>query len=159
MKRFKMPAVNVGGSSVLVIFTVLALVTFSIMSFASARADWRLASRQEETLLQRQKAAAAAERRLAELDAVLAPLWDMPVDPSADQWVVHAQVLLADQPVVAAFEDGGLLVSYETANGQAVTRVRLFFEAGFSGPIRAGILTWQTEIRLEEGGGQVKLPD
>ena len=56
MKRSKSAVINVGGSSVLVIFAVLSLVIFSVLSLVSARADRRMVLRQENTLKARHKA-------------------------------------------------------------------------------------------------------
>jgi type II secretory pathway pseudopilin PulG len=146
LKRSKNPVINVGGSSVLVIFAVLSLVIFSVLSLVSARADRRMVLRQENTLLQRQKAEAAAEERLAEIDTALLPLKNTPVS----QWEGREEALLTNLPVTIVREGEAVLLSFETSFEEAVTKVVLRLEDTWEGNIRSAIVQWKTNINAEE---------
>lgn len=64
--------INVGGSSILVIFVLLCLTTFATLSMVSANADYKLAQKTAEASVLYYQADAEAEEILAEVDAILA---------------------------------------------------------------------------------------
>ena len=66
-RRFSPPAV--GGGSLLVIFAVLCLVTFALLSLAAVSADLRLAEKSRDYLTAFYEADGEAERMLAALRA------------------------------------------------------------------------------------------
>ncbi len=160
MKRSKSAVINVGGSSVLVIFAVLSLVIFSVLSLVSARADRRMVLRQENTLKARHKAEQAAEALLAEIDSALLPLKPMPVS----EWGGEADRLLASLPVTVARDGFAVSISYEVSYGEATTKVVLSFADGWDGNIRSAISQWKTAMYTEEeetvpGGDLVEIID
>lgn len=55
---------NVGASSILVIFVMIALVTFSVMSIAAANADYKLSKSVAERNIAYYNATSAAHRQL-----------------------------------------------------------------------------------------------
>lgn len=64
--------VNIGSSSLLVIFLILCLVTFAILSLSSARSDYSFSERLAEHRKEYYEASERAEMIVAEIDAVLA---------------------------------------------------------------------------------------
>ena len=62
---------GMGASSILMIFVVLALTTFGILSFLSARADLRLTERAADHTVAYYKADRAVEDTLAAIDDAL----------------------------------------------------------------------------------------
>lgn len=64
--------VNIGSSSLLVIFLILCLVTFAILSLSSARSDYSFSERLAEHKEEYYEASERAEMIVAEIDAVLA---------------------------------------------------------------------------------------
>ncbi|MEM1483346.1 hypothetical protein V6615_00550 [Oscillospiraceae bacterium PP1C4] len=63
--------INVGGSSILMIFVLLCLTTFSTLSLASANADYKLTAKTVESVSRYYEADAQAETILAAIDASL----------------------------------------------------------------------------------------
>ena len=63
--------VNIGLSSLLVIFLVLCLTTFSLLSLSSAKSDYSQSSRLAEHRSDYYTTASEAERIVAEIDSVL----------------------------------------------------------------------------------------
>ncbi len=63
--------VNIGSSSLLVIFLILCLVTFAILSVSSAKSDYSFSERLAEHKTKYYEASARAERIAGEIDDVL----------------------------------------------------------------------------------------
>jgi len=63
--------INVGGSSILVIFVLLCLTTFATLSMVSASADYKLTQKTVLAATSYYNADAAAEAILAQIDGVL----------------------------------------------------------------------------------------
>lgn len=68
--------VNIGSSSLLIVFVILCLATFAILSISSAKSDYSLSERLAEHKGQYYEASSEAESILAEIDAVLADTAD-----------------------------------------------------------------------------------
>lgn len=66
------PVVNIGSSSLLVIFLVLCLVTFATLSLSSARSDYSFSSRLAERKTEYYTASSQAEKVLDQIDTILA---------------------------------------------------------------------------------------
>lgn len=64
--------INVGGSSILIIFVLLCLTTFATLSLVSANADYILAQKSADTTQEFYLADTMAEQKLSEIDACLA---------------------------------------------------------------------------------------
>lgn len=76
--------INIGTTSLVLIFAVLALVTFALLSYSSADAQWKLAQKLADRTTAYYEAEAKAAEQLLELDAVLASgnetiSWKIPV--------------------------------------------------------------------------------
>lgn len=72
MKKDKQQSsfVNIGSSSLLVIFLVLSLVAFAVLSLVSAHSDYKLTSRLAEHKTEYYDASSKAEEILAQMDTV-----------------------------------------------------------------------------------------
>lgn len=85
MKRDKESSsfVNIGSSSLLIIFLILCLATFAILSLSSAKSDYTSSQRLAQHKTEYYEASATAETILAEIDSALAsgiPASDIPAD-------------------------------------------------------------------------------
>ena len=69
------PFFNIGASSLLVIFLILCLVTFAILTLASAKSDADFAEKLADRKTAYYEACNTAENILDEIDAVLADAW------------------------------------------------------------------------------------
>lgn len=67
--------VNVGTSSILIIFILLCLVTFATLSVVSAQADYTLSEKTAASVTAYYEACNQAEARLADVDAALQKVW------------------------------------------------------------------------------------
>lgn len=75
MKKRKYPVVNVGTSSVLTIFVILAMVTFAALTYMSARKDARFNEQKLQSAQEYQTAAALARKQIAAIDQTLQESW------------------------------------------------------------------------------------
>lgn len=64
--------INIGSSSLLIVFVILCLATFAILSLSSAKSDYSLSERLADHKTQYYDASSKAETILNEIDAVLA---------------------------------------------------------------------------------------
>ena len=69
MRKQKFNTINIGGAGVIVIFTVLCLVIFGMLSFSAAFADKKLTDRTLENMARYYMADLEAEEKLAEIYA------------------------------------------------------------------------------------------
>lgn len=67
MKQKNKSMINIGTTSLVLIFAVLALVTFSLLSYASARAQWRMAEKLAERTTQYYEVQRQAAERVEQL--------------------------------------------------------------------------------------------
>ncbi len=74
MKRNKQQStfVNIGSSSLLIVFLVLCLTTFAILSLSSAQSDYSFSKRSAEHKTEYYEASSRAEMILGEIDQILA---------------------------------------------------------------------------------------
>lgn len=71
------PFFNIGASSLLVIFLILCLVTFAILTLTSAKSDADFAEKLAHHKMNYYAACNTAESTLDEIDAVLADAWQL----------------------------------------------------------------------------------
>ena len=67
---------NLGTSSILVVFIILCLTTFAVLSLVSARGDYKLSLVQKDRTTAYYSASNQAELKLADLDAALADCYN-----------------------------------------------------------------------------------
>lgn len=71
------PFFNIGASSLLVIFLILCLVTFAILTLTSAKSDADFAAKLAHHKMNYYAACNTAESTLDEIDAILANAWQL----------------------------------------------------------------------------------
>lgn len=71
MKKEKRLIINTGTTSLILIFAVLALVVFALLSLSASSAQWRLTQRMQERMEQYYTAENAAQRKLLEAAELL----------------------------------------------------------------------------------------
>lgn len=77
MEKKKYPAVNIGSASMLVIFIILCLVTFSVLSVASSNNDRTYARNIAKRTSDYYAASNEAEAQLAQIDELLAKAYEL----------------------------------------------------------------------------------
>ena len=89
------PFFNIGASSLLVIFLILCLVTFAILTLTSAKSDADFAEKLAHHKTNYYAACNTAESTLDEIDAVLADAWQLS-DTAAVFTEIETQVTALD---------------------------------------------------------------
>lgn len=92
MNNKKKFSLNIGMSSILLIFVVLCLISFSILSIASANADMKLSQKVQNRSLTYYDACNQAEDMLADVDSQLHALYEA----SNDSMVYLTEVSMID---------------------------------------------------------------
>ena len=99
---------GVGASSILMIFTVLCLTVFSVLTFSTARADQRLTEKALDGTREYYAADRQAEETLARIDGILEKAKDLPtakqllaeagfsVDPEGEVFQVTAEFAVVE---------------------------------------------------------------
>lgn len=106
--------VNIGSSSLLIIFLVLCLVTFAILSISSARSDHSFSEKFAERKTQYYDASAKASYVLDEIDGKLAELAD--ANGANGKAAYIGQVIAAFQGITI----DGVSISCDAPNGKAL---------------------------------------
>ncbi|MEG1895592.1 MAG: hypothetical protein RR162_05070 [Oscillospiraceae bacterium] len=149
-------SVGVGASSVLVIFVVLCLVTFSVLSLVSATADKKLSDKNITHMEEYYSAQAAAYKTLEELDKTLSQAY---INGSATYVDDVKTQLSGKENLLVEQQDGKLTVTYTTRISDTQA---LLSEIGVKAPTEAtdGFYTiekWQT-IQVADWSANEKLP-
>jgi hypothetical protein len=150
----KTGGLNVGASSILVIFIVLSLTIFAALSFMSAQADLHLAEKQAQSVREYYAADSAATERLAAVDARLQTL-GRPADAAPSYAQAAAGALSGMDGLDLALTSSAVLaVTFETpVNERQVLRVTLRVPAAESDK-RYSVAAWQIINTKEWTGGQ-----
>lgn len=111
--RKQLPFLNIGTSSLLVVFLVLCLVIFAVLTLASAQNDYRFAKRLATRRTAYYQACNLAEEKIAALDA------DGTLKGLSEDY--HFEVSISDQQVLSVTlqpdGDGGFVIgAWETVN-------------------------------------------
>jgi hypothetical protein len=97
-----------GISSILMIFVVLCITTFGVLSFVSARADLKLTEANAQTVQTYYSAEEKAQRILAQLDALLQRAQALPESATAQECAQSVGLSgTAAQPAVQQLEKAG----------------------------------------------------
>lgn len=113
MNKQKNAGINVGSSSILVIFILLCLTTFATLSMVSAGADLLLTEKTAASVTEYYSADAQAEELMARIDQVV-KAQSKPNLPEGEFVSACAQALQQDVPAASAQqEDDSLLIRYE----------------------------------------------
>ena len=105
MKQKEGFRLGTGTSSILMIFVVLCLTVFGVLSFSTASADQRLTDKALDGVTAYYAADALAEEALAQIDACLAEAFAEPEGNRLDA----AARFLQEKGIETAIEDGRLL--------------------------------------------------
>lgn len=114
--------VNIGSSSLLIIFLILCLATFAILSISSAKSDYSFSERLAGRKTQYYDASAAASQILDNIDAKLAELAES--DKSGGQTPYKDQVIssfhktqIDDITLLCRSVNDEIIISYQVPTG------------------------------------------
>lgn len=137
---------SIGSSSLLVVFLILCLVTFAILSLSSAKSDYSLTERLAKHKSDYYEACAQAETILDSIDQRLEETWLSETMSLEEYLDVLNQELLTDSstPCSMSTEDGVPIISYQIPVDYRQT---LFVKLQVTDPQNSQnyykILTWQ----------------
>ena len=113
MKRNKQQStfINIGSSSLLMVFLVLCLTTFAILSLSSAQSDYSFSKKFAEHKTEYYEASSRAEMILGEIDQLLAE--------NSDQVTARLDGKEIDNiPLSCTGADGETAISYQVPSGE-----------------------------------------
>lgn len=113
MKRNKQQStfINIGSSSLLMVFLVLCLTTFAILSLSSAQSDYSFSKKFAEHKNEYYEASSRAEMILGEIDQLLAE--------NSDQVTARLDGKEIDNiPLSCTGADGETVISYQVPSGE-----------------------------------------
>ncbi|MCR5301083.1 MAG: hypothetical protein K6E49_01435 [Lachnospiraceae bacterium] len=120
MEKKHSGGINIGTSSILVTFVLLALVTFAALSYMSARSDYVLSKEAADRMASYYDANRMAEIYLANIESLLSK--HMRNTENEKEYYDGVEALFSDNDniVVSENEDGKKILSYSVAvtNGQ-----------------------------------------
>lgn len=148
MKR-KSPSFHLGtGSSfILMIFVLLCLVVFAVLSLVSANADWKLGDRLAQRTAAYYEASQRGKERLEELDRQLAALYQEAENLSAYRDACRSWLSSLDGTLEEGTEAGAFLFSFQeeiTDQQHLAVTVQIPMEPA-AGESFYQIKAWQTE--------------
>lgn len=135
MKRNKQQStfVNIGSSSLLIVFLVLCLTTFAILSLSSAQSDYSFSKRSAEHKTEYYEASSRAEMILGEIDQILAETAEQvnaaqknAVQENADSELASFELAAAARldgkeidniPLSCTGTEEGTVISYQVPSG------------------------------------------
>ncbi len=149
MKKEKKQAsfTAIGSSSLLVVFLVLCLTTFAILSLSSAKSDYSFSERMAEHKSNYYEASSHAEDILADIDRLLEQTYKSgPMDRQAYLDALSlAFITSSSTPCSFSTQSGEPVISYQV---QVDDRQSLFVELKVTDPSESPnyyeILTWKT---------------
>ena len=97
MKKKSRIGLNIGTSSILLVFVLLCMVTFAALSFVSANADYKLSQSLETRTTRYYTVSNTAEQRLSEIEDILAEVKSRSADFESYK-TQAAEALAADSP-------------------------------------------------------------
>lgn len=105
----KSAGIGLGSTSMLIIFVVLCLCTFSTLSFVSARADYRLSKSASEALTAYYAADDRAVERLYKIEITLK---SVPVSQNQDYYLQQCEKLLLSTGICEQLDEQQLLFTF-----------------------------------------------
>lgn len=120
-------SIGTGIPSILMIFVVLCLTTFAVLSYSSARADKRLTEKNSDYIMKYYEADAKAQEMLARLDAVLYTAKEKASDNFSYQNEVASAVANLDEEISIEMDtESGIVLKYSAEiNASQQLEVRL----------------------------------
>lgn len=146
-----------GLSTLLLVFVMLCLIVFSVLSLSTARADLEMSQKVADRTKAYYQAQGRASERLKAIDAVLARQYNE-TDKKAS-YLQGAQTALQQDLTVTEMENGqGLLCVYtEPINETQQLRVELQITEPEKEESYVQILSWEAE-QIEDWNGDTGLP-
>ena len=159
--------INIGTSSILVTFVLLAIVTFAALSYMSAKSDYTLSKEAADRMASYYDANRMAELYLANIEGLLAK--SLYASDAEGEYYDSIEKIFADNDriTVSRTEEGKVILSYAVAVTQGqnlevelVARFpdkgddRLFYISKWSTEINE---EWLEEIKKGDGKSGVKL--
>jgi len=145
MKKKFSSGMNVGTSSVLIIFVLLCLVCFAALSFLSANSDYNLSKQTAKRTTEYYEANRIAELYLANIEGLMSKLYSSNVDES--EYYNSIEDLFSDNDMImVSSEDDNVYISYSVAiNGMQDLQVKLLSQYP-SAPdfLLFSIIEWKT---------------
>lgn len=122
MKKDKQQSsfVNIGSSSLLVIFLILCLATFAILSLSSAQSDYSFSQRLAKHRTEYYEASSKAERIVGEIDRILAQ-----TAAETDQTDHASAYIQAAETALNGAEIDGIAVSCQTENEETIVSYQI----------------------------------
>ena len=148
MKKTKstFPYVNIGLSSLLVVFLVLCMTTFALLSLSSSKSDYSLSEKLAEHRTDYYSASSMAESVLAQIDQLMEQTYistEKSEYQSALAEVLHNRTLDGIS-VTQGTEDGLSILTYQVPRGtRQVLSVKLRITDPSENESYYEILTWQ----------------
>ena len=96
MKKKKLPITNIGTVTLLMIFIVLCMITFSALSLSSALRDAQMGKKAATRIAEYYTASNKAEELLAVADDAFSYAYDQTSDPSEYYRLIHEELLFTD---------------------------------------------------------------
>lgn len=152
MEKKKYPAVNIGSASMLVVFIILCLVTFSVLSVASANRDYTYSQKIADRTTSYYKASGKAETILSQIDRELKSAYEQ---YGAD-YLSHISGAFADIGEVENFTLPSLSFSVPINDTQALSVSLVIQVPKNTGDTFYTITSW-TEISTEQWDGDTTL--
>lgn len=152
MEKKKYPAVNIGSASMLVVFIILCLVTFSVLSVASANRDYTYSKKIADRTTSYYKASGKAETILSQIDRELKSAYEQ---YGAD-YLSHISGAFADIEEVENFTLPSLSFSVPINDTQALS-VSLVIQVPKNTKDTFYTITSWTEISTEQWDGDTTL--
>lgn len=113
--------VNIGSSSLLIVFLVLCLATFAILSLSSAKSDYTLSERLAEHKSQYYEASAKAEAVLDEIDRALEETASKKMSFSRYKKAITEEfnnAVIGEAAVSCSMQEDELMIAYQVPAGE-----------------------------------------
>lgn len=118
MKNSRNGYSGIGISSLFMVFAVLSLTAFGLLSFSAARSDWGLTQKHMQSLQSYYAADAKAQRVLSGIDAQLARLQRENPDLTGAEMAQRLQgSKIEDTPLTFASGSSGTILSFSVSAG------------------------------------------
>ena len=151
MKNNRQIYPGVGISSILMIFVILCLTAFGILSFSTARSDWQLTQKNVQSIQSYYDADAKAQEVLAQTDLELARLLRENPSFSNRQLASHLNgQLVMDTQLSIPEDSSGAELSFSVPVG-SMQKIQVKLEL-FSSPQRYRLISYQLSPSEEWSG-------
>lgn len=120
MKKNTEFSLNIGLPTILLIFVVLCLISFGILSLVSANADWKLSQKMLNRSTSYYQACNEAERFLADIDTTLYNLYMQSVDDTVYQEAIAELPTVYNFPL-SDLQELEITLSYHTPSAEIPT--------------------------------------